>query len=187
MHGRDAVHGRGVVHGSEAHESPLAGSAVHVVVRPSTNRPAVPHTYVHWNGTFVAGMSPDLETVQDIYDAFARGDIETVLAAFADDITWVEAAGGPYGGSYHGPDEVLKNVFGPIDREWRDFRVDPERFIDAGNPIVATGTYSGTYETTEKSFQAPFAHVWDFEDGRVVRFEQYIDTALHNEPLDAER
>lgn len=129
-------------------------------------------------------MSANLETIQETYDAFAAGDVGTVLATFDDDITWVEAEGGPYGGVHHGPDEVVENVFGPLGEEWDEFRVEPERFVDGGDTIVATGTYRGTYSATGGSFESPFAHVWDFEDGQVVHFQQYIDTVLHNEPLD---
>lgn len=128
-------------------------------------------------------MSSDLETVQRIYSAFAEGDVETVVAAFDDDVTWVEAAGGPYGGSYNGPGEIVENVFGPINEEWDEFRVEPDRFVHDGDTVVATGTYSGTHATTGDSFETPFAHVWDLEDGQVVHFHQHIDTVLHNEPL----
>lgn len=130
-------------------------------------------------------MTSNLEIIQGTYDSFAKGDVEAVLATFADDITWVEAEGGPYGGAYHGPNEVVANVFGPLGEEWDEFRVEPERFVDGGDTIVATGTYTGTYSATGDSFEAPFAHVWDLEGGEVVRFQQYVDTALHNEPLDA--
>lgn len=146
-------------------------------------------TYLHpWGQRHSKGdvMSSNLETVRKTYDAFAEGDIDAVLATFADDITWVEAEGGPYGGTYHGPNEIVENVFARLGAEWDPFLVDPDRFIDAGDTIVTTGTYNGTYAATGESFEAEFAHVWDLEDGHVVRFHQYVDTALHNEPLDTE-
>lgn len=52
-------------------------------------------------------MASNLEIIQGTYDAFAEGDLGAVLATFDDEITWVEAAGGPYGGVYHGPDQVV--------------------------------------------------------------------------------
>lgn len=128
-------------------------------------------------------MSTHLETVQRNYEAFAAGDVEAVLATFADDITWVEAEGGPYGGTYHGPDEVVENVFGPLGAEWEEFRVVPNRYVASGETVVAAGTYHGTHAETGESFEAEFAHIWDFRDEEVARFQQYIDTALHNEPL----
>ena len=59
----------------------------------------------------------------------------------------------------------------------------PDRFVRDGDTVVTTGTYSGTYREMGKSFKSPFAHVWELEDGDIVRFEQYVDTALHSEPL----
>lgn len=43
--------------------------------------------------------------------------------------------------------------------------------------------YRGTYAKTGESFEAPFAHSIDLEDGNIVRFQQYVDTAVLNEPL----
>ena len=129
-------------------------------------------------------MSTNVQIIRGSYEDFARGDVESVLEIFDDDITWVEAEGGPYGGVYHGPEEVVEGVFGPIGADWNEFRVQPEGFIDGGETVVATGHYRGTHAETGQSFEAPFAHVWMFEGGQVTRFEQYVDTALHNEPLE---
>lgn len=124
-----------------------------------------------------------LDIVKGAYDAFRRGAIDEVTAIMADDIEWVEAEGGPYGGVYNGPDAVVEGVFQPLGGKWEEFVVEPERFVDGGDTVVAMGTYRGTYAETGKHFEAPFAHAWDLEDGTVVRFQQYVDTALHNEPL----
>jgi uncharacterized protein len=37
--------------------------------------------------------------------------------------------------------------------------------------------YDGTYLPTGNPVVEPTAHVWDVEDGRIVRFQQYVDTA----------
>lgn len=125
----------------------------------------------------------NLELVREGYDAFGRGAIDEVMAIMDETIEWFEAEGGPYGGTYHGPDQVLANVFGPLGEEWTEFSVEPERFVEDGNTIVAMGTYRGTFAKTNKSVEAPFAHALDLEDGKIVRFQQYVDTALLNEPL----
>jgi hypothetical protein len=125
----------------------------------------------------------NLDIVKGAYDAFARGTIDEVTAVMAEDIEWVEAEGGPNGGVYHGPEEVVENVFVPLGTEWEGFTVDVERYVADGDTVVALGTYSGSYAETGKGFEAAFAHAIDLEDGMIVRFQQYTDTALHNEPL----
>ena len=127
----------------------------------------------------------NLNSVQKVYDAFAKGDIPSVLGFLTPDIEWTEAAGFPYGGTYTGPKAVLEGVFMRLGSEWNGFAAVPDEFIDGGETIVALGKYSGTYKSTNKSFQANFAHVWKIKDGKAVRFTQYVDTLLVHQALQA--
>jgi ketosteroid isomerase-like protein len=130
-------------------------------------------------------MSSNLDVVRGLYQAFAVGDIPSVLGALAPDVHWTEAAGGPYGGVSIGPGAVLENVFMRIGGEWDGFAAVPREFVAEGATVVALGDYSGTYKATGKSFTAPFAHVWKFEGGKAVSFHQHTDTAVHMGPLQA--
>ena len=38
------------------------------------------------------------------------------------------------------------------------------------------GRYTGRGKRTGKPLDIPFAHVWQFRDGRAVRFHQFTDT-----------
>lgn len=120
----------------------------------------------------------NLDKVKAVYDAFAKGDIPSVLAVLSADIEWTEAEGFPLGGTYHGPKAVLEGVFMRLGSEWNGFGAVPHDFVDGGDAIVALGKYSGTYKATNKSFQADFAHVWKFREEKAVRFVQYVDTVL---------
>lgn len=129
--------------------------------------------------------SQALATVQNLYAAFAKGDAATVLGCLSADIAWTEAAGFPYGGTYHGPTAVLDGVFMRLATEWDGFAAVPAEFVDGGDTIVALGTYSGRYKATGKSFEARFAHVWKVRDGQAYSFEQYTDTMKVNVALQA--
>jgi ketosteroid isomerase-like protein len=128
-------------------------------------------------------MSSNERIVRSVYAAFAVGDVPTVLGVLAPDVRWTEALGGPYGGVYVGPEEVLANVFMKLGGEWEGFAAVPAEFVAAGDTVVALGEYSGTYKATGKSFRAPFAHVWKLLDGKACTFHQYTDTAVHFRPL----
>lgn len=123
-------------------------------------------------------MSEILNSVQSVYEAFAKGDIPTVIGFLSPDIEWTEAEGFPYGGTYRGPDSVLNGVFMKLGTEWEGFAAVPDEFLDARETVVVLGKYSGTYKATGKSFQANFAHVWKTSEGKAVRFTQYTDTLL---------
>lgn len=123
-------------------------------------------------------MTNITNSIRGVYDAFATGDMPTVLAVLDPEVDWTEAEGFPYGGRYTGPDAVLQNVFMNLGSEWTEFEAVAREFITEGNTVVALGEYTGTYNATGKSFKAPFAHVWKFEGDKVVAFQQYTDTVL---------
>lgn len=119
-----------------------------------------------------------LDRARSVYESFDRGDIPAALAVFASDIRWTEALGGPYGGVSVGPQAVLENVFMKLGGEWDGFAAVVDEFVATGNTVVALGHYKGVYKANGKSQWLPFAHVWKFEDGLAVEFQQYTDTAL---------
>lgn len=125
----------------------------------------------------------NLSGVQDVYDAFARGDVPGVLGFLGSDIEWTEAAGFPYAGTYKGPDAVLEGVFVRLGTEWDGYAAVPAEFIDAGDTVVVLGKYSGKYKATGRSFEANFAHVWKLREGKAVKFVQYTDTLKVHEAL----
>jgi ketosteroid isomerase-like protein len=133
-------------------------------------------------GTSTAIRS-NVDLLEQLYGAFARGDIPTVLAAMDPQIEWTSAEGSPYRGTFIGPDAVLTNIFARMGSEWDDFRVEPTEHLDAGDNVVTLGRYSGTYKATGRGMNAAFAHVWTLRDGRITRYRQYVDTLKVAEAL----
>ena len=119
----------------------------------------------------------NLQRIQEVYAAFARGDVPAVLGLLDPAVEWTEAAGFPSGGTYRGPQAVLEGVLVRLGTEWDGFAAAPDAFHDAGDTVVARGWYSGTCKATGKAFRARFAHVWTLRDGKAVLFEQFVDTA----------
>jgi hypothetical protein len=116
--------------------------------------------------------------VKNLYQAFAQGDVPTVMQTLDSNIEWTDAEGFPTGGTYSGSESVLQSVFIPLMTDWDDFRVTADDFLDAGERIVALGSYSGSYKATGRSMTAPFAHVWTIKDDKVIKFVQYTDTLV---------
>lgn len=121
----------------------------------------------------------NVKVVKAMYDAFAKGEIPAVVAALDAQVEWWEAENFIYddGNPYIGPDAVLKGVFMRIATEWEGFAVSPKKVLDAGDIVIGHGYYSGTYNKNGKQARAQFAHFFTFSDGKVVKFQQYTDTA----------
>jgi ketosteroid isomerase-like protein len=116
--------------------------------------------------------------VRRSYEAFARKDMDGVLGDMHPDIEWHQAQGLPHGGLYRGLDEVKRNIFDPLDDEWWDeFSAEPDEFLDAGDHVVVLGRYRGRAKRTGKPLDVPFVHVWSLEEGKAIRFRQFLDTA----------
>lgn len=123
--------------------------------------------------------------IRQLYDAFGRGDVATVLGAFDTQIDWREAEGFPYadGNPYVGPNAVAQGVFGRLVGDWDDFRVQLAEILPTPDGAVALGRYSGKYKATGRAVDAQFAHVWRIKDGRISGFQQYTDTAQFNRAI----
>ena len=124
------------------------------------------------------------ERVQELYDSFAKGDFEAIREIMDPDVELHEAKGIVGGGTHHGFDEIVENVFSRIGDEWEDVSVVPEQYVAEGDTVVVLLTWSGTSSKTGKSVKYPNAHVFDFEDGKIVQWTSYADTALFNAALE---
>ncbi|WP_298273901.1 nuclear transport factor 2 family protein [uncultured Bradyrhizobium sp.] len=123
-------------------------------------------------------MSANYDAIKAHYAASDRKDVAGMMAPITPETRWTEMAGFPYAGTYVGAGAIVDGVFRRIGEEWLDYTFALERLIDGGATIVGIGTYSGRYKQTGKSMTARVVHVWDMNEGRVVRFEQFADTSL---------
>lgn len=113
--------------------------------------------------------------VETAYANFARGDVAAFLEILDPGVMWVAAEGYPYAGTYVGPDDLLEGLIARIGAEWDNYSVVTHTYVAEGDRVVALGYYRGTYKATGRSVEVPFAHVWQFVDGKVVSFRTYTD------------
>jgi len=121
----------------------------------------------------------DLAVIQGVYDAFAVGDVESVVAAMDADIVWNEAENFPYadGNPYIGSQAIVEGVFGRIVAEWEYWELDLQDDLQDDNRIAFFGRYNAKHKESGKTISAQFVHVWEVVDGKAASFQQYADTA----------
>jgi ketosteroid isomerase-like protein len=120
-----------------------------------------------------------LETIKAAYAAFGRNDPSVLFEVMDPAINWNEAEGNPLadGNPYVGPQAVGERVFGRLGAAISNFSAVPSTFIDGSDHVVVFGRYGGTMTDGGATLDAPFCHVYEFRDGKVVTFQQYTDTA----------
>ena len=120
----------------------------------------------------------NVAVIRSLYDAFERGNIPQALSVMSPDIVWNEAENFPYadGNPYVGPEAVLNGVFARCATEWDGFGVVMETLLDAGDHVVASGRYRGTWPATGRAMTPQVVHIWRMAQGKAVAFQQHIDT-----------
>lgn len=121
-------------------------------------------------------MSRNVEVVRELYRAFGAKDETALRRVLHPDVAWIQCAGFPGGASRQGVEQVLDQVFRGLRSTWRDWRVDIDEYLDAGDTVVVLGQYAGTHAQTGRAMTAVFAHVYDIDAGRITRFRQVTDT-----------
>lgn len=121
----------------------------------------------------------NIELIQRMYEAFGRGDIQTILENLTDDVEWI--AEGPssvsYFGKMKGPAEVQSKFFGGIGSTQEDMELTMEDFLAQGDAVAAFGRYSARVKATGKRFDAALGHLFKIRDGKVSKFVNVGDTA----------
>jgi ketosteroid isomerase-like protein len=127
----------------------------------------------------------DMSTVQRIYEAFGRGDVDAILAELDEDVAWedwashsAQEAGVPWLARREGR-AAAAGFFAALG-ELEQHRLEPVNFLAGGGEVAVTFRVDLTVRATGRRFQDEEIHLWTFgPDGRVTRFRHYGDTAKH--------
>jgi hypothetical protein len=130
-------------------------------------------------------MTTTRDIIRNTYENAPDENARHLRAALAADAHWTEAAGFPYAGTYVGADAIFANVFERLASEWEAYQAKVHTYLADGDHVAAFGVYSGRYRKTGKTMQAAFAHLYQFQNGKIVRMEQVVDSAMVMQALQA--
>ncbi|MFD8696203.1 nuclear transport factor 2 family protein [Kitasatospora purpeofusca] len=118
------------------------------------------------------------DVVRRQYLASARGDLAALRATLAEDVEWTEMAGFPLAGTYRTPKGVTGGVMDRLAAEWEDWTAHDDRYVVDGEEVVVLARYTAVHRATRRPLNVRVAHHFTVRGGRIVRFEQFTDTAL---------
>lgn len=106
--------------------------------------------------------------------------MEAVLALMADDIVWNEAENNKWadGNPYIGPQAVAAGVFGRVPEEYDSFAVEVGQVVADGDTVVMQGRYRAKVKGSGAEIAPQIVHWWTVRDGRIVAFQQHVDTLI---------
>jgi len=124
-------------------------------------------------------MSVNANTVREIYEAFGRGDVPTILAKLDEKVEWEYGFAPnevPWLQPRRGSNEAAKFFESLTAVEFHSFI--PKAILESEGVVLALVDLSFTVKKTGKKFaEEDEVHVWRFnEAGKVVRFRHCTDT-----------
>lgn len=122
-------------------------------------------------------FSSPREVVRRQYLASAAGDLGALRATLAPDVEWTEMAGFPLAGTYRTPEGVTSNVMEILGRDWDGWTAHDDTYVVDGENVVVLARYTAINKSTGKDLNVRVAHHFIVRGGRIVRFEQFVDTA----------
>ena len=127
----------------------------------------------------MAAADDNLHTVQAIYEAFGKGDVDAILANVTDDVDWATEAASkdaPWYGPRKGKDGVASffmDIAGAMDV--LEFR--PLSFAANGDEVMAFLEFRMASKATGREAAMHLQHYWRLRDGKVAYYRGAEDTA----------
>ncbi len=127
----------------------------------------------------------NLEIVQQLYQAFGRGDLPALVSALDPEVEWINP--GPatpaYFGTHQGPAAVARNIFGFLAENLRFDVFEPREFFTSGDKVVVLLHIDAVVVRSGTRVINDVVHVFTFRAGKVVRFQDFQNSYALAEAL----
>lgn len=121
-----------------------------------------------------------IDIVHAIFNTHERHDTPAFREWVDPDVVWMTAEGHPLGqpGGWHGLEAVVEQVVNPVNHDFEDYRTDVDEILPLDDDrVLVRGRYRARYRATGRALDAAMCSIYTVRDGKVVKFEQYTDTA----------
>ena len=120
-------------------------------------------------------MAGNTDIVKQGYEAFSRGDTDTMAEMMTEDFTFEgpNAEELPGAGRHEGKDAALQ-AMASVPAAWDEFNLVPDEFFEQGDSVVVLAHSDVSKEG--RSARIPVVHIWRIENGKASRLQALPDT-----------
>ncbi len=124
-------------------------------------------------------------TLRAFYDAIFSNDWAAIGHLVTEDLVIYEADGLPYGGVYHGIDQ-LQSLFGAVVSHWDDLKINVIAVTSGDGYAIGLLQFEGRAKASGTSVSMPVTEVTQFKEGRICSIKPiYWDTKLISQVVKA--
>lgn len=118
------------------------------------------------------------EMVRHCYTMFGNGDISELIEHLSEDVAFTvpEVENSPYGGIWHGRDEV-KKFFEVLEKTEEITDYEPREFIAKDDRVFVIGRSTATVRATGRHYSTEWIHVHTLKDNMITSSIEFFDTA----------
>ena len=119
------------------------------------------------------GAEANRAVVLGTYESFGRGDLESLFAAFADDIVWVNhTPASSFYGEVKGVDG-MREMLARLGNELDITRFEVVSLVADGDHVVAMLEQAFTNKSTGQTHRGPLIHFCEVHDGHITRVDEF--------------
>jgi hypothetical protein len=128
-------------------------------------------------------VSDDQDRLLRAYAAFNRGRVPD-WSFFDPAIEHDQTEGLFLDGVFYGHDG-LRAALREVEADWEELHLEPEQVVDLGDRLLVLLRMRARVRDSNAELDAHVAHVWQFRDGRAIRWAAYGDQAAAMRALSA--
>jgi len=117
----------------------------------------------------------NVQIAKHAFAAIGRGDLQGLLALFAEDIEWTIPGEWPLAGTHRGHAgvaDLFQKAFEKIELSLSE----PREFVAQGDRVLVAGFSSGKVKATNRTFEDHWVFAFTIRNGKVTNIREYIDT-----------
>jgi uncharacterized protein len=122
-------------------------------------------------------LSPNAQFISHVFEEVAKGNRTIFLESCHDDVVWRTIGDTPWSGEFVGKQTLIDEIFRPLNNALVERRVTATRLIDGDDAIVVQARGQAVTRDGHR-YDNDYVFVIHVENGKIVRYEEYCDTAL---------
>jgi uncharacterized protein len=120
-------------------------------------------------------MQENVQIAKDTFAAIGRGDMQGLLALFAEGIEWTIPGEWPLAGTHRGHAgvaDLFQKAFEMVEFSFLEAR----EFVAQGDRVLVAGLSRARVKATNRTFEDHWVFAFTIRNGKVTNIREYIDT-----------
>lgn len=123
-------------------------------------------------------MASNTDFIRNLYAAFGRSDVKTILDNLDPTIVWKSNCDEtiPWGGTRHGVTGAA-SFFQELGENLDFESFESREFFEAGDTVIVVGYTRARLQRNGRPVNSDWVHVFTLRNGKVSQFREFYDTA----------